>query len=231
MARTDFVLFGAAHLAILSSVPAAAALLGWWGRRRARTLRFAAGAFLLVNELIWQVFKYHRYHIPFPEGLPLQLCDLALWMTIAACFTLKPWVFEVAYYTGLGGSAQAVLTPDLWEPFPSYPTIYFFLAHAGLMIVILALIWSGQARPRPGSLWRGLGAANARGPGGGSVQRDVWNQLHVPVPQARGRIAAGLVRAVAMVSGGGRVDGAGGVHALVVAVPAREGAECATVIR
>jgi len=144
-------------------VPAAAALLGWWGRRRARTLRIAAGTFLVVNELIWQVFKYHRYHIPFPEGLPLQLCDLALWMTIAACFTRKPWVFEVAYYTGLGGSAQAVLTPDLWEPFPSYPTIYFFLAHAGLMIVILALIWSGQARPRPGSLWRGLAAANAWG--------------------------------------------------------------------
>ncbi len=163
MARTDFVLFGAAHLAILSSIPAAAALLGWWGRRRARTARFAAGAFLLVNELVWQVFKYHRYHIPLPEGLPLQLCDLALWMTIAACFTLKPWVFEVAYYTGLGGSAQAVLTPDLWEPFPSYPTVYFFLAHAGLMVVILALVWSGQARPRPDSLWRGLAAANAWG--------------------------------------------------------------------
>jgi hypothetical integral membrane protein (TIGR02206 family) len=163
MARTDFVLFGAAHLAILSSVPAVAALLGWWGKRRARTVRFAAGAFLIVNELIWQVFKYHRYHIPFPEGLPLQLCDLALWMTIAACFARKPWIFEVAYYTGLGGSAQAVLTPDLWEPFPSYPTIYFFLAHAGLMVVILALIWSGQARPRPGSLWWGLGAANVWG--------------------------------------------------------------------
>jgi hypothetical integral membrane protein (TIGR02206 family) len=163
MARTDFVLFGAAHLAILSSVPVVAALLGWWGRRHARTVRFAAGAFLIVNELIWQVFKYHRYHIPFPEGLPLQLCDLALWMTIAACFARKPWIFEVAYYTGLGGSAQAVLTPDLWEPFPSYPTIYFFLAHAGLMIVILALIWSGQARPRPRSLWWGLGAANAWG--------------------------------------------------------------------
>jgi hypothetical integral membrane protein (TIGR02206 family) len=163
MARSDFVLFGAAHLAILSSVPAVAALLGWWGRRgvaAARNLRWAAGLFLLVNELVWYAFKYHRYHIPFPEGLPLQLCDLALWATIAACFTLKPWVFEVAYYTGLGGSAQAVLTPDLWEPFPSYPTIYFFLAHAGLMIVLLTLIWSGQARPRPDSLWRGFAAAN-----------------------------------------------------------------------
>jgi hypothetical integral membrane protein (TIGR02206 family) len=143
-----------------------AGLLGWWGRRgssAAKVVRLGLGWFLLVNELVWYAFKYHRYHIPFPEGLPLQLCDLALWLTIVACFTLKPWAFDVAYYTGLGGSAQAVLTPDLWEPFPSYPTIYFFLAHAGLIAVILALIWSGQARPRPGSLWRGLLAANAWG--------------------------------------------------------------------
>jgi hypothetical integral membrane protein (TIGR02206 family) len=166
MAGSDFVLFGAAHCWILASVPAAAGLLGWWGRRSpaaARAMRLAAGTFLLINELVWQAFKLHRYHIPFPEGLPLQLCDLALWMTIAACFTRKPWVFEVAYFTGLGGSAQAVLTPDLWEPFPSYPTVYFFLAHAGLMAVVLMLIWSGEARPRPDSLWRGLAAANAWG--------------------------------------------------------------------
>jgi len=166
MRGSNFVLFGAAHLGILAAIPAVAGLLGWWGRRgpsAAKVVRLGLGWFLLVNELVWYAFKYHRYHIPFPEGLPLQLCDLALWLTIVACFTLKPWAFDVAYYTGVGGSAQAVLTPDLWEPFPSYPTIYFFLAHAGLIAVILALIWSGQARPRPGSLRRGLLAANAWG--------------------------------------------------------------------
>lgn len=164
MAGSNFVLFGAAHLAILASIPLLAAALGWCGRlgpAAARAVRWGAGGFLLVNELVWYVFKYHRYHIPFPEGLPLQLCDLALWVTIVACFLLKPWIFDAAYYLGLGGSAQAVLTPDLWEPFPSYPTVYFFLAHAGLMIAVLALIWGRQARPTPQSLWRGLAAANA----------------------------------------------------------------------
>lgn len=166
MAGSDFVLFGGTHWAILASVPALGWMLGWWGSRSSEAglaLRIGAGSFLLVNELIWYVFKHYRYHIPFPEGLPLQLCDLALWMTIAACFTLKPWVFEVAYFLGVGGSAQAVLTPDLWEPFPSYPTVYFFLAHTGLMIAVLALIWSGLARPRPDSLWRGMVAANVWG--------------------------------------------------------------------
>lgn len=161
--RTDFVLFGAAHLVILAAIPALAALLALLARCRPsarRSLRLALGWFLLVNELVWYAWRLHTEGVRFPEGLPLQLCDLALWMTVLAALTLKQWSFELAYFAGLGGSTIAVLTPDLWAPLLSYPSIYFFLAHGGVVVAVLFLVLCKLARPRSGCLWRVLAILN-----------------------------------------------------------------------
>ncbi len=161
--RTGFVLFGRAHLLILASLPAMAALLAWLVRRhpaRARRVRLCLGVFLIANELVWQAYRLRVEGFRFPEGLPLQLCDLALWLTVVALLTLKPWSCEAAYLIGLSGSGMALLTPDLWAPFWSYPTAYFFLAHGGVVVSVLYLCWAASLRLRSGSLWRVLAAAN-----------------------------------------------------------------------
>jgi hypothetical integral membrane protein (TIGR02206 family) len=161
--RTDFVLFGPVHLAILAAVPGAAALLAWIGRQSpvtVRQTRLTLGLLLLVNELTWYGYRLGTEGVRLPEGLPLQLCDLALWMTVTALLTLRPWSYELAYFAGLGGSSMALLTPDLWAPSWTYPTGYFFAAHGGVIASILFLTWSGMLRPRPSSLWRSFGLLN-----------------------------------------------------------------------
>jgi len=151
-----FHLFGPLHLLILASVPAIAAMLA----KAASWIRYGLGAFLTLNELTWYAYRLRVEGFRFPEGLPLNLCDLTLWLTVVALFTLNPLAFEMAYFGGLGGSGMALITPDLWAPFFSYPTLYFFLAHGTVIIAILTLLWGKLARPRPGSVWRVFVALN-----------------------------------------------------------------------
>jgi hypothetical integral membrane protein (TIGR02206 family) len=87
----------------------------------------------------------------------LQLCDIGLWLTILTLLTLKPWSYEIAYFTVLAGGGMAVLTPDLYAPAWSYPTWYFFLAHGGTIAGILFLTWGGVSRLRAGCIWRAWG--------------------------------------------------------------------------
>ena len=131
--------------------------LTWLLRRNpsGRTLiRVSLGCFLAANEIVWYAYRLRTEGFRFPETLPLQLCDLTLWLTVLSAFTLNAGVYEVAYFGGLGGSAMALLTPDLWAPFPSYPTAYFFLSHGFVVATLIALAAGRLIVPRPGSPWR-----------------------------------------------------------------------------
>lgn len=158
----EFRLFGPAHLLILTAVPAVAIVLALLQRRiGGRVIRLAAGSILAANELIWYGFRLKNEGFRLPEGLPLQLCDITLWMTVIALLRARQGAYEFSYFLGIGGSSMAVLTPDLWAPLCSYPTIYFFLAHGGVVAAALFLTWGRVLRPQPGCFWRVFGILNA----------------------------------------------------------------------
>jgi hypothetical integral membrane protein (TIGR02206 family) len=155
----SFQLSGPAHAAILASVPLLGAILAAVQRKalKGRTwLRVGLAWAILVDTVLWYGYMALHHETIFPDRLPLELCDASLVLCVIALLTLRPVVFDVVYYTGIAGTSMALLTPNLWEPFPSFPTIQFFIAHGLTLAGVLYLLWSDQARPRPGSVGRAM---------------------------------------------------------------------------
>jgi hypothetical integral membrane protein (TIGR02206 family) len=156
-------LAGPAHLVILGAIPFLAGILAVVQRRLlhgSRWLRVGAGITLILDSAIWYGYLALHGQLAFPDGLPLELCDATLCLVVIELFTLNPAVFDIAYYTALAGTTMALLTPDLWESFPSFETVQFFIAHGMVVTATLYLVWSGLARPRRGSVGKAMLAAN-----------------------------------------------------------------------
>jgi hypothetical integral membrane protein (TIGR02206 family) len=156
-------LFGFVHLVILGAVPLLAAVLAAVQRKLspgASGLRWGLAFLLfLCTALYYGNFAVHGERM-FPGHVPLELCDLSLWLVIFALLTLKPAIFDLAYYPALGGASMSLLTPNLAEGASLFLAVQFFAVHGLIVTSVLYLVWSGQARPRAGSVARTLLALN-----------------------------------------------------------------------
>ncbi len=154
---TPFPTFGPAHLAILAAVPLSAALLAAAARRRPgadAAIRAALAAILAATALAGYVHEWAHGAVRPPHGLPLDLCDVVLWLTAWALAAPRAWLLEIAYYLGLAGSGMALLTPDPGAPLASYAGASFVVAHGVVVAAVLFLVLAGRLRPRPGAWWR-----------------------------------------------------------------------------
>ena len=159
-AAGKFVLFGALHLTILLLTVAIPAAMSFFTRRAerpelARYLAAFLAASLLLDYVFTIIWATHVGKIVYWENaLPMQLCDWATVVSVVALVWRRQTAYELAYYWGLSGTFQAVLTPDTKDAFPNPLFITFFVSHCGIIIAVLFLTWGLKLRPRPGSVWK-----------------------------------------------------------------------------
>jgi hypothetical integral membrane protein (TIGR02206 family) len=109
---------------------------------------------LVVAELSWQPYMLANHTWSVAASLPVQLCDVAGFVAAAALFWRRLLLVEVAYFWGLGGTLQALLTPDLKEHFPSFPYVQFYVTHELVILAALFLVAGLALQPRRGAVRR-----------------------------------------------------------------------------
>jgi hypothetical integral membrane protein (TIGR02206 family) len=109
---------------------------------------------LILNYAAYLVFIRSRGVVDWRQMLPMQMCDWSLVVVIVAMWSGSRRWFEVAYFWGIGGTLQAVLTPNLRFGFPDWRFISFFMSHSAVIIGVVFLMLTRGYRPYPMSLAR-----------------------------------------------------------------------------
>jgi hypothetical integral membrane protein (TIGR02206 family) len=122
--------------------------------RSQRAIIIVITALLIANYAAYLIFIRAHGVTNWQRMLPMQLCDWGIVVVIVAMWTGNHRWFEVAYFWGLGGTLQAVLTPDLRYGFPDWRFISFFISHCGIIIGVVFLMLTRRYRPYPMSIVR-----------------------------------------------------------------------------
>lgn len=157
-------LFGPAHLTTLALVAAACVALPLaarrlpdpWPDRLARAL----AVFLIAWRALEVTVRNLVYGMPWVEQLPFHLCGLLVFVCAWMLWSGSYRVYEVTWFWAVGGTAQALLTPNLPVGFPHPGYLMFFVTHGTLVLSAFyaTLVWG--YRPRPVSVLKAWGWLN-----------------------------------------------------------------------
>ena len=157
-----FVPFGAAHLGALGVTAALSVLLvhlAWRATPAAgRALRLALAAALLIATAA--TLAHWRGALSVWDVLPLHLCDFLILVAAFALVTLRPVAAELLFFWA-GGTALAMLGPDLQSGFPSWTFVSFFALHGLVVVAAVVVTFGFDRRPRDGAPWRVFALTNA----------------------------------------------------------------------
>ena len=138
------------HLLAMLAIASGVAVTTFAARRsRGPWLRVFA-VVIVIDEVSWWLYLFAG-GVPgakLAQSLPLQLCDVAVFIAAAAVWTRNQLLVEVTYFWGLAGTLQAILTPDLPQHFPSYPYFQYYIAHGGVVAAAVLLVVGMRLYPR-----------------------------------------------------------------------------------
>ncbi len=147
--------FGTSHITAMVTIITITILLIQLCRRNAPS----KAKYIALTTLAFLCFAIYPIHQTFhlltggagklDEVIPFHLCDIIAIICGFALITRKPILCELAYFWGLAGTLQGILTPDINHDFPNPLFIIFFLHHGVIVITALLLPLGLGWKPRP----------------------------------------------------------------------------------
>jgi hypothetical integral membrane protein (TIGR02206 family) len=139
--------WSAVVLAAAACVALCLAARHWPGPWRITVAR-VIGAALLADAIAYTVGEITGGTWTAKGSLPLALCNVAVLVAAAACWTRTPLLVELTYFWGLAGTLQAVITPDLNVGFPHLVFFEYLTGHLGIVLAALFLVVGLGIHPR-----------------------------------------------------------------------------------
>jgi hypothetical integral membrane protein (TIGR02206 family) len=161
LSDAPFIRYGPEHLGALFATALFAAALALAVRRSRdpRVARWVTGGLaallvgvagaVVVHGSLGGDFSWWDY-------APLQLCDLAVFVSAYALLTRRQTAYELAWFWGGAGTLIAMITPDVGSGFPSWEFAFFFALHGAVVAAAVVLTLGLGLRPRRGAALRVL---------------------------------------------------------------------------
>jgi hypothetical integral membrane protein (TIGR02206 family) len=166
-AAAEFESFSPSHWVAIGAIVAAAIAIPAIGalarsRRVKRGLAWMIIAVLLGDWLVYITMSATAkdWTVFYQKSLPLHICGAGIFLTAWVLLTGRQRSFEIAYFWGVGGTLQAVLTPDLQPAYPSYWFFTYFITHGAIVVGVLYAAVAMKLRLQRWALWRGFVATN-----------------------------------------------------------------------
>ncbi len=155
----NFVLFSPAHLLTVAVVMGVSVLLPLWVRRNCSErqgiqVAVGLGIFVVAHEVVKAWIRVTVYDHRFADVLPFHLCSTAIMATAVLMLWRSRLAYELTYFWGFSGTLQAILTPDLEEPFPHPLYLSYFFTHGLIILGALYGTLVFRFRPSPRSMVR-----------------------------------------------------------------------------
>lgn len=93
--------------------------------------------FISLSVIVFHIYKLSLGNYNVKTDLPLYLCSF-LGLTIPIfTFFKRNWMYEILLFWIIGGTLQAIITPDIPVGFPSFEFFRYWIVHLGLVVLIL----------------------------------------------------------------------------------------------
>ena len=96
----------------------------------------------------WSLVKIAIQDFDPRTEMPLAICNLIALLMPIMMVRKNQWWFEVFYFLAIGGTLQAVITPDLSNAFPHFSFFKYWYVHCMVIIVTLYAVLVYKMRPR-----------------------------------------------------------------------------------
>lgn len=146
-----FEFFGIAHIgALLAILLLNVFLLQFKSKDESvrRKVRIVMAVVMWVDEAAWHLWNIVHNTWRIQEHLPLHACSLLIWLAGFMLIFKNYRIYEFAYFLGIGGALQALLTPDIGiYGFPHFRFFQTYISHGMLLTAAIYMTTVEGLRP------------------------------------------------------------------------------------